>query len=880
MTDLEGQEVELENTGSEAEPLSLNLSDADGTLSGTFTISGLDAGSYLLFVTVKLPDGNRTAVDAMRLLPGVDAAGSLTVVSMNDGDVADEGLTVDDLVGDLLEFSDLDGTIINIMNDPDELLNGELLLNLPNSYSYDWYIDGNEWDRTQMTKPEPDGDWWYQILDLNTLSTGRHVLTVVAYRGSANLAVGSVDIILDKLEVGLEKNIFEFELDSDGQSYAVTGIKDGMSQEDPEVLEIPSTYMGLPVTKIGERAFYNRSDITGKVINPDSVTSIENSAFSGCSGLTSVDIPNSVTSIGSRAFSRCSALISIDIPDSVTKIDYYVFQDCTSLLAITLPEGLKSIGEGAFSRCSALISIDIPDGVTLIGGYAFQACRNLTSIDLPEGLTSIGGSVFVGCNGLTSIIIPDGVTSIGSNAFQACRNLTSITLPKGLMSIGQEAFYECSGLISITIPESVTKIGKGAFYLCNNLTSVDLPEGLTKIDASTFYGCRSLTSVDIPDGVTLIGEHAFSHCPLTDIIIPDNVISIGKFAFMKCSKLSSIFIPDSVIETGTSLFNECLTLSDIYCEASAQPEGWDSGWLGSCNADVFRGVSRSDYDSIIAGTFDVAEPVIASTTDGNTCSITSDTTFAHIYYTTDGSEPTTENGTLYDSPFAVEEGKTVKAVAYVGNDIYSDVVAMEALQQLPTPTLTSRYDGSVYRVYLNNAADYPEDAQVYFRYICDELDPDPGFTLRGYASEFNELELYDTGGFNTGTAECYIVCEGYQQSETASLQLEEKQQLPTPELSYMHRDKELVIINYESYFDYDYSAGDEVLFMGSYEELEDSGSYEGAYLSLNDYSEGSAGLSDIGFDAGIDGTFYVRATCLSGDYKDSDIAVYTHSIDN
>ena len=37
-----------------------------------------------------------------------------------------------------------------------------------------------------------------------------------------------------------------------------------------------------------------------------SVTSIGNSAFRDCSGLTSVTIPNSVTSIGDYAFDNCS----------------------------------------------------------------------------------------------------------------------------------------------------------------------------------------------------------------------------------------------------------------------------------------------------------------------------------------------------------------------------------------------------------------------------------------------------------------------------------------------------------------------------------------------------------------------------------------------
>ena len=67
---------------------------------------------------------------------------------------------------------------------------------------------------------------------------------------------------------------------------------------------------------------------TGDIAIPNGVTSIGNSAFGGCSGLTSVTIPDSVTSIGGFAFNGCSSLTSFTIPGNVTKIDQAAFQDC------------------------------------------------------------------------------------------------------------------------------------------------------------------------------------------------------------------------------------------------------------------------------------------------------------------------------------------------------------------------------------------------------------------------------------------------------------------------------------------------------------------------------------------------------------------------
>ena len=114
---------------------------------------------------------------------------------------------------------------------------------------------------------------------------------------------------------------------------------------------------------------------------PNGVTSIENSAFSGCSGLTGVTIPDSVTSIGGSAFYDCSRLTSVTIPDSVTSIGDRAFYGCSSLTSVTIPDKVTGIADATFSGCSSLASVTMPDSVTSIGRWAFQNCSSLTAIN-------------------------------------------------------------------------------------------------------------------------------------------------------------------------------------------------------------------------------------------------------------------------------------------------------------------------------------------------------------------------------------------------------------------------------------------------------------------------------------------------------------------
>ena len=178
-------------------------------------------------------------------------------------------------------------------------------------------------------------------------------------------------------------------------------------------------------------------------------------------------IPDSVTSIGDYAFSGCSSLSNIVIPDSVTDIGKCAFSHCSSLSNIVIPDSVTSIGNDAFLRCSSLSNIVISDSVTSIGNGAFLGCSSLSNIVIPDSVTSIGNYAFSDCSSLSSIVIPDSVTDIGNDAFSHCSYLSNIVIPNSVISIGDRAFWDCSFLSNIVISDSVTNIGNGAFHGCS-----------------------------------------------------------------------------------------------------------------------------------------------------------------------------------------------------------------------------------------------------------------------------------------------------------------------------------------------------------------------------------------------------------------------------
>ena len=461
------------------------------------------------------------------------------------------------------------------------------------------------------------------------------------------------------------------------------GDYDSYSSKAPWGTAIKKVVIENGVTRIGDSAFYHCTGLTSVTI-PNSVTSIGDTAFYRCTGLTSITVSKGNAVYDSR--NNCNAIIKTEtnelivgckntvIPDSVTSIGDSAFYRCTGLTSVTIPDSVTSIGNKAFRSCTGLTSVTIPDSVTSIGGRAFYGCTGLTSVTIPDSVTSIGDDAFgyyyyfyeakvsnftiygnkgtaaeqyaVG-NGFTFVPLGEmpteepteapaqvirsgytgdctwtlddnGVLTISGNGKMGEYNhfsqkapwgteIKKVVIKNGVTSIGYWAFEDCTGLTSITIPNSVKSIGGSAFYNCTGLTSVTIGNSIESIDGYAFSGCTGLRSVTIPDSVRSIGNYAFCYCSgLTSIsvslgntvydsrnncnaiiktktnelivgckstVIPDSVTRIGKGAFEGCTGLTSVTIPDSVTSIGEDAFRDCTGLTSVTIPDSVESIG-------------------------------------------------------------------------------------------------------------------------------------------------------------------------------------------------------------------------------------------------------------------------------------------------------------------
>ena len=193
-------------------------------------------------------------------------------------------------------------------------------------------------------------------------------------------------------------------------------------------------------------------------------------------------VPEGPTKISTLAFINCETLVSIEIPDSVLSIGQDTFKGCTNLKTFKIGSGVTEIWDG-YSTCSSLEKIYI------------TSMEQWLKIDFKNASNPLryAESLIIDGNIVTDVTIPSSITKIKSAAFAGYASLKSITLHNDVTDIGDYAFYGCTNLQSVYIGEKVSSIGEWAFKNCTSLQEIYIPSTVTTIESSAFAGCASLT---------------------------------------------------------------------------------------------------------------------------------------------------------------------------------------------------------------------------------------------------------------------------------------------------------------------------------------------------------------------------------------------------
>lgn len=339
---------------------------------------------------------------------------------------------------------------------------------------------------------------------------------------------------------------------------------------------------------------------------PDTLVSIEESAFEGTSallalGLTNennIELPTNTTHIGKKAFAFNS-----DVPAGLT---------------LTLSSNIPIIAESAFES-SGLERLIVPEGITKLEDKCFHN-NYITDIELPLSLTEIGNNVFltpsektshngIRLNPISTIILKNNtqiinykkmflgsltqqltlagdidvvpadacsitepliqnplqilvlnpqITEIGDNAF-AGNALVELALlgyqaGSGIQRIGHHAFYKCA-LADIAFGEGINEIGDSAFA-DNQLISVSLPNSLTGLGEGAFAGNKIVNlTLPISSGFTDIPVSAFTGNRIANLFLPLNIARIDHAAFLS-NQIHEVTITDNVQFIGELAFAE------------------------------------------------------------------------------------------------------------------------------------------------------------------------------------------------------------------------------------------------------------------------------------------------------------------------------------
>ena len=382
-----------------------------------------------------------------------------------------------------------------------------------------------------------------------------------------------------------------------------------------------------PLSCGGTPRLYFNGELVTSVNVPESVTVINNYAFSNYESLESVELHENITEIGANAFygtaiynntenwengglyiDNCLVNANSDfsgdyiIKDGTRVIAKEAFKNIGVIESVKIPDTVTKIDSCTFFHCYSLVSVDLGNGVTILEDQAFYDCSNLTSINLNENIKKIGYAAFYGCPSLSmELSLGDNMEYIGDYAFYNCTGITSARIKGNNCEMGSYAFSQCTGIKNAVL-DGVKFIGERVFYGCTELEDVQLIN-VEAVDECAFSGCTSLKNLDFGSALKEISDNAFaSNTALENINLPETLEYIGYWAFGDCEALTEVVIGKNIKEIDDYAFYDCegLTQIKVYAEAA---EISSMAFLGCDNVTSLYLGTQSAVNEIYPGIF-------------------------------------------------------------------------------------------------------------------------------------------------------------------------------------------------------------------------------------------------------------------------------------